>query len=142
MRKSRFSVEQIVAAIKQTEMGMPVTDLCRKLGVSEPTYYCWKKLYGSLEPDQAREFLELFLVGLDEFLELLGRSTRRRVAHEALRGDELGVELRIGNELADFAVEAPHDLAGHSLRREPSPPGIEIEAHARFAQAGHIRQDR
>jgi len=55
-----------------------------------------------LEPDQAREFLELFLVGLDEFLELLGRSTRRRVAHEALGSNEFGVELRIGNELADL----------------------------------------
>jgi len=59
MRKSRFSVEQIVAAIKQTEMGMPVADLCRKLGVSEPTYYRWKKMYGSLEPDQARELKQL-----------------------------------------------------------------------------------
>jgi len=59
MRKSRFSVEQIVAAIKQTEMGMPVADLCRKLGVSEPTYYRWKKMYGSLEPDQVRELKQL-----------------------------------------------------------------------------------
>ena len=59
MRKSRFSVEQIVAAIKQTEMGMPVADLCRKLGVSEPTYYRWKKQYGSMERDEVNRLKAL-----------------------------------------------------------------------------------
>lgn len=59
MRKSRFWVEQVVAAIKQTEMGIPVADLCRKLGVSEATYYRRKKMYGSLAPDQARELTQL-----------------------------------------------------------------------------------
>lgn len=59
MRRSRFSVEQIVAVLKQVELGMAVADACRKLGVSEQTFYLWKKQYGSLEPDQARELKQL-----------------------------------------------------------------------------------
>jgi putative transposase len=59
VRRSRFSVEQIVAVLKQAELGMPIADLVRKIGVSEQTFYRWKKLYGSLEPDQARELKQL-----------------------------------------------------------------------------------
>lgn len=59
MRKSRFSVEQIVAALKQVEFGMAVPDLIRKFGISEQTYYRWKKEYSGLESDQAREFKQL-----------------------------------------------------------------------------------
>ena len=39
MKKSRFSIEQIVAALKQAEMGMPVADVIRRIGVSEQTFY-------------------------------------------------------------------------------------------------------
>ena len=59
MRKSRFSVEQIVAVLKQVEMGMPVADVTRRLGISEQTFYRWKKAYGGLQPDQARELKQL-----------------------------------------------------------------------------------
>jgi putative transposase len=52
-------VEQIVAALKQVELGMPVADLIRKLGISEQTFYRWKKDYSGLESDQAREFKQL-----------------------------------------------------------------------------------
>lgn len=55
MRNSRFSVEQIVAVLRQVEMGMPIADVTRQLGVSEQTFYRWKKAYGGLQPDQARE---------------------------------------------------------------------------------------
>lgn len=55
MKKKRFSVEQIVAALKQVEMGLPVADLIRQLGISEQTYYRWKKQYAGLESDQVRE---------------------------------------------------------------------------------------
>ena len=43
MKRSRFSEEQIVYAIQQAESGTPVGDLCRQLGVSEATFYTWKK---------------------------------------------------------------------------------------------------
>ena len=46
MRKSRFSIEQIAAVLRQAEMGMPVADLIRQLGISEQTFYRWKKAYG------------------------------------------------------------------------------------------------
>jgi putative transposase len=59
VRKSRFSVEQIVAVLKQVEMGMPVADVTRQLGISEQTFYRWKKAYGGLQPDQARELKQL-----------------------------------------------------------------------------------
>jgi putative transposase len=59
VRKIRFSVEQIVAVLKQVEMGLPVADVMRQLGISEQTFYRWKKLYSGLQPDQARELKQL-----------------------------------------------------------------------------------
>lgn len=59
MPKKRFSVEQIMAAIKQHELGATVQDVCRKLGIAEGTFYRWKKEYSGLEPDQARELKQL-----------------------------------------------------------------------------------
>lgn len=59
MRRSRFSIEQIVAALKQVELGMSVNDLIRQLGISEQTYYRWKNVYSGLQPDQARELKQL-----------------------------------------------------------------------------------
>jgi putative transposase len=52
-------VEQIVAVLKQVELGMAVADACRKMGISEQTFNRWKKQYGRLEPDQARELKQL-----------------------------------------------------------------------------------
>ena len=55
MKKKRFSVEQIVAVLKQAEMGMAVVDLVRQIGISEQTFYRWKKVYGGMQADQVRE---------------------------------------------------------------------------------------
>ena len=57
--KKRFSVEQIVAVLKQAEMGLAVADLIRRVGISEQTFYRWKKQYAGLETDQVREFKQL-----------------------------------------------------------------------------------
>jgi putative transposase len=57
--KKRFSVEQIVAVLKQAEMGLSVADLTRRIGISEQTFYRWKKQYAGLETDQVREFKQL-----------------------------------------------------------------------------------
>ena len=58
MKRKRFSVEQIVAALKQVELGMPVADLIRRLGISEVTYR-WKKQYAGMQSDQVRELKQL-----------------------------------------------------------------------------------
>ena len=55
MKRKRFSTEQIVAALKQVELGLPVADLNRQLGISEKTYYRWWKSYAGVESDQVRE---------------------------------------------------------------------------------------
>ena len=59
MKKKRFSVEQIVAVLKQAELGMPVADLIRRVGVSEQTFYRWKKQYAGLQWDPVRELKQL-----------------------------------------------------------------------------------
>jgi putative transposase len=59
MKRKQYSVEQIVVALKRAELGMPVADLIRQLGISEQTYYRWKKLYAGLESNQVRELKQL-----------------------------------------------------------------------------------
>ena len=59
MKRKRFSTEQIVAALKQVELGLPVADLIRQLGISEQTCYRWKKSYAGLESDQVRELRQV-----------------------------------------------------------------------------------
>ena len=59
MKRKRYSVEQIVAAVKQHELGTPVADISRKLGIAEQTFYRWKKQYAGLEPAEVRELKQL-----------------------------------------------------------------------------------
>lgn len=59
MRKKRFSVEQIVVILKQAEQGMAVGELIRRVGISEQTFYRWKKEYSGLEVDQVRQLKQL-----------------------------------------------------------------------------------
>ena len=59
MKSKRYSVEQVVAALKQHELGTPVSDIARKLGVVEQTFYRWKKQYGGLEASEVRELKQL-----------------------------------------------------------------------------------
>lgn len=59
MKKKRFSVEQITAVLKQAEAGAPVGELCRQVGISDQTFYRWKKSYGGMLPSEARELKQL-----------------------------------------------------------------------------------
>ena len=59
MKRKRFSVEQITGILKHVELGTPVQELCRQHGVSEQSFYRWKKVYGGMAPSEARELKEL-----------------------------------------------------------------------------------
>ena len=59
MKRKRFSVEQIVGVLKQAELGVPVAELIRQVGITEQTLYRWKKQYKGLETDQVRQFKQL-----------------------------------------------------------------------------------
>ena len=59
MRKSRFTEEQIAYAMKQAEVGVPVAELCRKMGVSEQTFYVWKKKYAGMGIVEVRRVKQL-----------------------------------------------------------------------------------
>lgn len=59
MKKSRFSEEKIIAVLKQAEAGVKVSELVRKLGISEATFYNWKAKYGGLDASQLRRLKEL-----------------------------------------------------------------------------------
>ena len=48
MKKSRFTEEQVAYALRQADAGTPVADVCRQLGVSEATFYIWKRKYANL----------------------------------------------------------------------------------------------
>ena len=59
MKRKRFSVEQIVAVVKQAEVGVPVVEVCRRVGITEQTFYRWKKQYVGLEIDRVRQLKQL-----------------------------------------------------------------------------------
>ena len=54
MKKSRFTEEQIAYALRLAESGTAVADVCRQIGVSEATYYTWKKKYADLGVTELR----------------------------------------------------------------------------------------
>lgn len=75
MRRSRFTEAEIVGYLKEAEAGTPVSELCRRIGIAETTYYRWKKRYGGLEVDQAKKL---------KAIEEENRRLKRVVANQAL----------------------------------------------------------
>ncbi len=59
MRKSRFSQEQIIAILKEQAAGMTTAEICRRHGISPPTFYSWKSKYGGLEVSEAKRLKAL-----------------------------------------------------------------------------------
>ena len=75
MKKSRFTEEQIIAALKLVESGGKVDEICRKPGVAEATFYRWKRKFGGMEVSDAKR-----LRALDDE----NRRLKQRVAEQAL----------------------------------------------------------
>jgi len=59
MKKTKFTDEQIAFALKQAETGTKVAEVCRKMGISEATFYNWKKKYGGLGVSELRRLKQL-----------------------------------------------------------------------------------
>ncbi len=85
MRKSKWSEEQITMALRQAEAGTAVEEICRKLGISQATFFRWKKQYAGLGLPELRELRQL----RDENRKLKGLvadlSLDRTILQEALR---------------------------------------------------------
>lgn len=75
MRKSKWTEEQIIGLLQQAEAGTPVTELCRREGLSKETFYRWRKQYGGLQVPDAKRLRQLE----DE-----NRALKRVVADQAL----------------------------------------------------------
>jgi putative transposase len=59
MKRSKFTEAQIVFALRQADTGVKVTEVCRKMGISEATFYNWKKKYGGLGVTELRRLRQL-----------------------------------------------------------------------------------
>ena len=59
MKKSRFSEQQIAFILKQADDGTSVEEICRKAGISQQTYYRWRKKYAGLMPSEVRRLKQL-----------------------------------------------------------------------------------
>jgi len=59
MKKSKFTEQQIAFALKQGETGVTTSEICRKMGISEQTFYNWKKKYGGIGVSELRRLRQL-----------------------------------------------------------------------------------
>ncbi len=59
MKRSKFTEEQIAFALKQAEVGTSVEEVCRTMGISDATFYSWRKKYGGLGPSELRRLRQL-----------------------------------------------------------------------------------
>lgn len=59
MKKTRFSEAQIIGILNEQEQGIKVSDLCRKHGISDATFYNWKSKYGGMKIDELKRLKEL-----------------------------------------------------------------------------------
>jgi putative transposase len=80
MRNSKFTETQIVAILQEADAGIPVKEVCRKHGISSPTYYKWKAKYGGLGVSELKRMKEL---------EAENAKLKRMYADKAMEADAL-----------------------------------------------------
>jgi putative transposase len=59
MKKIKFTEEQIAFVLKQAELGTPIGKICRKVGISEQTFYRWRSKYGGMMPSDVKRLKQL-----------------------------------------------------------------------------------
>jgi len=59
MKRSKFTDSQVAFILRQAEEGQPVEEVCRKAGISQQTYYRWRKKYGGLMPSEMKRLKQL-----------------------------------------------------------------------------------
>ena len=59
MKRARFNEEQIIGVLKEAETGAKVSELCRRHGISDATFYTWRSKYGGLEISEMRRLRQL-----------------------------------------------------------------------------------
>jgi putative transposase len=59
VKRSKYTEEQIAFALKQAEVGTSIEEICRKMGISDATFYNWRKKYGGLGPSELRRLRQL-----------------------------------------------------------------------------------
>ena len=106
MRKSRFTESQIIAILNEGESGIAVAEICRKHGISQPTYYQWKSKYAGVSVSELKRMREL---------EIENDKLKRLFAEQALE------------------IAAPKDVLGKKLQRSLSArkwPDVQLQSLA------------
>jgi putative transposase len=115
MRKSKFAPEQVAMVLRQAESGTPVSEICRKLEITENTFYRWRKKFGGMGTPEIRELRQLReeIESSSSWL-LIWRSTRRFSRKALEKNGRLDAEARVG-ALGEGSIPALGEtcLKGH-----------------------------